>query len=255
MIVICGLILICIITAIFIYNIKPNYYAIALKHADKDQSPIGYYDIEKGFVGYVLDVNMDGKKGNEFIIPYCQKVNKRHNPTVFNENPGEEYYVAEIYMIMNGEKKKIGSFINLETLTCPSIYMAAKDLFNNKLPVVFMSDNIPEGSDMVSSVEAYSVDEFWPRKQKVVDVKGNIFWVTTRLNLDTMLLPWELILYQFDDKIINYNSFIQDHSEIFYDVGGLTLNMRSVKNSIEKSKLDKFQDKLDKSLKKRWSRR
>ncbi len=218
--------------------------AIALKYADKDETPVGYYDVEKGFMGYALKANLDGKDGDEYIIPYTKKSQKpsKHSKIIYSHY--KEYCLTTVCLIVRGKRKEIYSFTDqINPMKCPKIYMTVEGLIKEKLPVLFITDNSWEGSNGVTNIVGICAglyEDVFPGQE----IKDNSVYLYIE-NIESMLIPWEYIFHQFDSKSVTYNSFVRDGPNICFDVRGLTKGTVVGQKSIDKEKLAEFQKIVD----------
>ena len=249
MMVIIGVIL---FTPLYIYSIEENNdKAEALKYADEGQTPAGYYDVDKGFIGYVIKADLDGKDGDELIIPYCNEVNKVLPASEDNPNEYKKYYYLSVCIVIENHKQVVFSSADKYNPTkCQSLYMTVRNVIKGKLPVLFMSVNGWEGSNGMTSIYFYNIglleSEKQPNPENVVFSRSKM-----RSHLQSMLLSWDLVFHQFDTNIFTYNSFLRDGPYVLFDVEGLTVNARGLQSKIDKEKLTKFKEKVDSYYKKR----
>src|SRR6056297_1115428 len=182
---------------------KGSQYEIAEKYADPGQAPLVMFEPEEGkALGYIIYANLDGKPGEEIIIPYSRRVPEREM-----ENKAG-FYPQEISVDIISGENKIRGFIKapLDYVRTPKPYTAVRKMFLNETPKVFLmvydgfgKTKGPDRKYILLYNGLDSADKKRDRKQ-----------------FETARMPWNFILYRFNRKVPTVTEF---HSKLKHSAG------------------------------------
>ena len=178
----------------FAEYIKGSQYTIASENAASDESPVMNFDPDTGGAkGFIMYANLDGKSGDELIIPYRVRRSDKDIEDKALESP---QLLRVVVITGKGETKKKKTLIEVELayVRRPKVYMTVEQLVKNELPKVFLmvNDGFGKGWDKKSELVYNSLDS--------KDKDRNKFY-------ETVKMPWKYIFRQFKNGTPSINEF------------------------------------------------
>lgn len=175
---------------------------IAKKWADPDQAPCVMFDPETGAAfGYIKYANLDGKAGDEIIIPYRVKIKQETR----EEKASSYTQTLSIDVIKDG--KKIRGFIEIDLAysRAPKPYITVSEMFSGEAAKVFLM--IYDGVDKEVMSQA--------------DKRCTILWNGLDANdqkrekqeFETAKMPWRFILHKFSASVPTMTEFYSKTEE------------------------------------------
>jgi hypothetical protein len=208
--------------------IKGSQYDTAVKYADKDESPVVFFDPGSGDAkGYILYADLNASGENEMVIPY-----RIHKTDDAIEDKADIYrQTLSVDVVSAGKKFRGMMSVDLAYSYTPRVYLTADKISENELPKVFLMVN--DGVDKKSKKMTLMYSSY-DKKDKAREQK--IF--------ETDKMPWELILYQFDPSIPTITEFDINYEQNYgkYYIKPLDDPSKSVR--VPPASMKKFEDAL-----------
>jgi len=211
--------------------LKGSQYDAAMKYADSDEAPVIFFDPGTGDAkGYILYADINGDGVNEMIIPY--RVRKSLKEI---EDKADIYPQVLSVDVVSGEKKFRGLFeVDLAYDHTPKVYLTTRKLSTGELPKVFVmvSDGVKK-RDLKLVLMYNSYDKADKKREQKV--------------FETDKMPFELILYQFDQTEPTITEFDINYEQNYgkFYIRPLDGPDKSVKVSDEA--MEKFENELKKT--------
>lgn len=211
--------------------IKGTQLETAQKYADKDESPVIFFDPGSGDAkGYILyaDLNDDGE--NELIIPY--RIHKTDE--AIEDNADIYRQTLSVDVVSNGKKFRGMLEVDLAYAYSPIVYLTSLKISGNELPKVFLmvNDGVKKKDKKLTLMYSSYDKKDRKREQKI---------------FETDKMPWELILYQFDPATPTITEFDIKYDQSYgkYYIRPLDGPDKSVRVSADSMK--KFEEQVKKT--------
>ena len=223
--------LIIIPAAIFAALPKGTQLETAQKYADKDESPVVFFDPGSGDAkGYILYADLNDSGENALIIPY-----RIHKSDEEIENKADIYRQTLSVDVVTGGKKFRGMLeVDLAYSYSPIVYLTSLRIINNELPKVFLmvSDGVKKKDKKLTLMYSSYDKKDKNREQKI---------------FETDKMPWEMILYQFDSSTPTITEFDINYEQSYgkYYIRPLDGPDKTVRVSPESMK--KFEEQVKKT--------
>ncbi len=209
--------------------IKGSQYELAKKYADKDQAPVVYFDPETGAaLGFILYADLDGKEGEELIIPY--RIRKGIREIEDKADPAPQ--ILSVDIVQDGKKIRGFMEVDLAYVREPRPHLTVRKIKEGELPKLFLLvyDGFDKGHDAKFSLLYNSFDKADKEREKY---------------FETIKMPWDFLLYQFLEKpsVIEFHTKLRESFGRYY-IRALDKNYEIPE--IPQEKINEFNEKLAK---------
>ena len=202
-IIITAVLFVFLLPGIALCLVKGNQFSIAAKYADSDQIPVVMFDPEtSAALGYIMDADIDGKPGDELIIPYRIRITEKEKED--KALTIDQYLTVDV--IRNGKKIRGVLKVEISYIRAPRPHITVRKIFRKETAKIFLmvydGIGIERGPDRKHTL-VYNGFHKNDRKRKQPE-------------FETVRMPWKFILYQFSRNVATITEF---HSNLKHSAG------------------------------------